>query len=525
MKTNEKLKAIIAYLSSGLIGREEHARMLLLAALAGENIILFGPPGTAKSELARRLRHCFTDDLKYFECLLTKFSMPEEVFGPISLKSLENDRYERIYHGHLPGANIAFIDETFKANSAILNSMLTIMNEREFDTGSKRVPVELLTVVGASNEMPAEAELAALYDRFVVRMKVMPLSSEKDLHDFLLSDFSRTTLAEEAKLTVAEVMGLRMQAANITVTTDVIQALAKFKTWCDQNDTKLSDRRLRKIRDLIKMAAVTSQRKETILPDLIVLQHCGWSDYNSKQDEQIRNWLEAILEKQEVNLTAIKGRLEAEKAAAEEKAKAPKRNPDGKVLYLNRITNKETPEKRHHEDKRYIYLHAKNGGDDNEGLGYTIEEIRAKLHKDYCERNMGTAYVRIPNKGEMYLETAIDTLYLNNPKAKNVLEHELVLIDAVYSDSQVEYFKIGPQSIAEEAQGHANVIKKRKAHLASLLGQSPWISDKFINAYAGGLDYNLTQCEEVIKEAQQVLQKYACFVRSSDPSKQTDRKV
>ena len=525
MKTNEKLKAIIAYLSSGLIGREEHARMLLLAALAGENIILFGPPGTAKSELARRLRHCFTDDLKYFECLLTKFSMPEEVFGPISLKSLENDRYERIYHGHLPGANIAFIDETFKANSAILNSMLTIMNEREFDTGSKRVAVELLTVVGASNEMPAEAELAALYDRFVVRMKVMPLSSEKDLHDFLLSDFSRTTLAEEAKLTVAEVMGLRMQAANIAVTTDVIQALAKFKTWCDQNDTKLSDRRLRKIRDLIKMAAVTSHRQETILPDLLVLQHCGWADFNSKQDEQIRDWLGAILEKQEVNLTAIKGRLEAEKAAAEEKAKAPKRNADGKVLYLNKITNQETTDKRH-VDTRYRYLHAKDGQpDDKQGVGYSIDDIRVKLIQDYSDQRYGTAYVRIPSEGDLLIEKAVDGLYVKAPKAKYILEHELVLIDAVYSDRQVEHFKIGPQSIAEEAQGHANIIKERKAQLANLLGQSPWISDKFINAYAGGLDYNLTQCEEVIKEAQQVLQKYACFVRSNDPSKQTDRKV
>ena len=202
MKINEKLKAIIAYLSSGLIGREEQARMLLLTALAGENIIFFGPPGTAKSELARRLPHCFTSELKYFECLLTKFSMPEEVFGPISLKSLEQDRYERIYQGHLPGANIAFIDETFKANSAILNSLLTIMNEREFDTGTSRVPVELLTVVGASNEMPAEAELAALYDRFVVRMKVLPLATEQDLQALLLSDFTKNTLPDEPKLTL-----------------------------------------------------------------------------------------------------------------------------------------------------------------------------------------------------------------------------------------------------------------------------------------------------------------------------------
>jgi len=523
MKTNEKLKAIIAYLCSGLIGREEHARMLLLAALAGENIILFGPPGTAKSELARRLRHCFTDDLKYFECLLTKFSMPEEVFGPISLKSLENDRYERIYHGHLPGANIAFIDETFKANSAILNSMLTIMNEREFDTGSKRVPVDLLTVVGASNEMPAEAELAALYDRFVVRMKVMPLSSEKDLHDFLLSDFSRTTLAEEAKLTVAEVMGLRKLAANITVTTDVIQALAKFKTWCDQNDTKLSDRRLRKIRDLIKMAAATSHRKETILPDLLVLQHCGWADYNSKQDEQIRDWLSATIEKQEVSLTAIKARLTVEQEVAEEKSMVHKKNSDGKLLYLDPTSGQETPQSKPAEPM-YIYAHGKSGKDDNKGAGYSKEKIIQMLMHDH---RAGYGNVEVPgyNNYAKDVREVFDDLYAKKRSLIVNTEFKPAMTDAIYTDAQIAKFVLGPRNIVTETRALIVDVVEKRGRIQGVLGQSPWIPDAFIGAYSSGLEYNHKECLEVIAGAEVVLQRYDGFLRSKDPAKLSDPKA
>ena len=524
MKINEKLKAIIAYLSSGLIGREEQARMLLLTALAGENIIFFGPPGTAKSELARRLPHCFTSELKYFECLLTKFSMPEEVFGPISLKSLEQDRYERIYQGHLPGANIAFIDETFKANSAILNSLLTIMNEREFDTGTKRVPVELLTVVGASNEMPAEAELAALYDRFVVRMKVLPLATEQDLHAFLLSDFAKSTLPDEAKLTIAEVVGLRKQAASTVVTTEVVQALAKFKTWCDQNDTRLSDRRLRKIRDLIKMAAATSQRTETILPDLLLLQHCGWADYNSKQDEQIRDWLNSSIEKQEVSLAAIKARLAIEQEIAEEKSQVQKRGSSGKLLYIDSTNGLETA-KNKPEETMYIYAHAEAGKDDNKGQGYPKEKIIEMLLRDH-RADYGRVAIRgYNNDYAQDVRTAFEALYAKKRALIVNIDFKPALADAVYTDEQIAKFASGSKNIVTETRGLIADIHEKQRRINGVLGQSPWIPDAFIEAYVSGLSYNHKECLEVITGAEAVLKRYDGFLRSKDPTKLSDPKA
>ena len=144
----------------------------LAAVLASEHVLLIGPPGTAKSALVRCLAQVFGGS--YFERLLTKFSTPEELFGPLSLKALEDDRYERLTEGYLPTAGVAFLDEVFKANSAILNALLTLLNEREFDNGAGRTHTPLISVVAASNEVPVDESLHAFYDRFLLRVPVQP---------------------------------------------------------------------------------------------------------------------------------------------------------------------------------------------------------------------------------------------------------------------------------------------------------------------------------------------------------------
>ena len=164
----DKVKRATASLEYGLVERETEVRLLLLAACCGEHLLLLGPPGTAKSELGRRLS-ALCDGGLFFERLLTRFSVPEELFGPLSMRGLENDQYVRQIDGYLPTANVAFVDEILKANSAILNSLLTILNERLFDNGSERINVPLLCLVGASNELPESEELDALYDRFLLR--------------------------------------------------------------------------------------------------------------------------------------------------------------------------------------------------------------------------------------------------------------------------------------------------------------------------------------------------------------------
>src|SRR6516162_3336585 len=164
-----RLAQLARALESRFLGKEEVIRLLLIATIAGEHAVLIGPPGTAKSALIRmfaRLLHA-----RYFEYLLTRFTEPNEIFGPVDIAAFREGRYQRRIEGMLPEAEIVFLDEVFKSNSAILNALLTLLNERRYTLGGQVLKCPILSCFGASNEVPTDETLTAIFDRFLLRIR------------------------------------------------------------------------------------------------------------------------------------------------------------------------------------------------------------------------------------------------------------------------------------------------------------------------------------------------------------------
>ena len=266
----------IAQLRADLVARfPERSAVIdgcLAAVLAGEHVLLLGPPGTAKSALARGISQAFSGT--YFERLLTKFSTPDEVFGPVSLKGLEHDKFERVIAGKLPEAEFAFVDECFKANSAILNSLLTLINERLFHNDGQPIKCPLVTMFGASNELPDGKELEALFDRFLVRHDVGYLLQPANLRTVLLAPEPVPTV----KLTMNDLRRAQADVTKVKITDDTVDALIAIRDACRAEGIIASDRRWKKSLKIVQASAHMAGEKATSPEDLALLTDSLWRE-------------------------------------------------------------------------------------------------------------------------------------------------------------------------------------------------------------------------------------------------------
>jgi MoxR-like ATPase len=271
----DKIQTLSIELNENFKEREDEIAGSLLALLSGEHVLFIGPPGTAKSLLAREMCKC-VDGGNFFYYLLTRFTTPDEIFGPLSLSLLQEDVFSRKIVGYLPMANVSFLDEIFKANSSILNSLLTILNERRFHNGSEVLEVPLLAVFGASNELPEENEsLEALYDRFLFRYYVGYVQDETNFVDIILGHAE--DFVPSVRFSMSEIAALQKKAQAIPVDEDVLDAIVALRKEFRAMSITVSDRRWKKLVRLLRIAAAGLDRKsvdKTLLP---LLQHVTWS--------------------------------------------------------------------------------------------------------------------------------------------------------------------------------------------------------------------------------------------------------
>lgn len=277
MKTtiSEKIKKIISELDASFVERQKAVRLTLLAMLSGEHVVLLGPPGTAKSLLARTICDVIQDS-QYFDYLLTRFTTPDEIFGPLSIKKLEQDIYERQTDSYLPASHIAFLDEIFKANSSILNSLLTLINERMFHNGSQLMKVPLISIFGASNETPEDETLGALYDRFLVRVLVNFVEEDESFSSIVFGKAGSIPI--KTKLSIKELKELSLFAKKVKVSKEIQEMIIVLKRNLSEIGIILSDRRWKQLVGFLKTLAAASNRNSVYETDLLILQEMLWNE-------------------------------------------------------------------------------------------------------------------------------------------------------------------------------------------------------------------------------------------------------
>lgn len=244
---------------------------MLSALLAKEPLLMVGPPGTAKSAICEAL--CSAIDGKYFSWMMNKFTVTEELFGPLSLKALEDDRYTRVITGKLPDADIAYLDEVFKGSSAILNTMLTIMNERVFFDDAKRTKVPLQTAFASSNEIPDAEELSAFYDRFVLRFFVSPVKSQASV-EALFTGFGQVSVPS---ISMKELAKAQEESQKLPIPKDTLELLVKLRRETESQGFIVSDRKWVQSVRVLRGFAYLNGHKTVEADDLSIYQHMIWS--------------------------------------------------------------------------------------------------------------------------------------------------------------------------------------------------------------------------------------------------------
>lgn len=278
-------------IKSRLIGKDEIVEVLGISLVAGENTFLLGPPGTGKSALVHELAARLGG--RSFDYLLTRFTEPSELFGPFDLRKLREGDLVTNTEGMLPEADFVFLDELLNANSAVLNSLLAALNERVFRRGREKTKLPMLIAIGASNRLPEDEALQALFDRFLLRVHCGNVETDR-LGEVLDAGRARERNTESASsLSVAAIRTL--QTAILDVDLSLARpALIEIIKQLRQAGMSISDRRAVRLQRVIAASAVVSGRTLALASDLWPLRMI-WDA--PAQIEMLQSHVQNVIEK------------------------------------------------------------------------------------------------------------------------------------------------------------------------------------------------------------------------------------
>ncbi len=287
VRMGTQFQEIARILNTHFLDKQEIIRLLIISAIAGEHMVLVGPPGTAKSALIRMFARLV--NAQYFEYLLTRFTEPNEIFGPVDIRAFREGRYTRRTDRMLPQAEIVFLDEIFKSNSAILNSLLTVINERRYSNGPDIMEVPLISLFAASNEAPNDDNLSAMFDRFLLRVLSKNLDSYH-FHELLnrgvAHEIRKMSGSDKDMKPVISAFDLKRLQSNFGSYMNFPEDfMAKYKGLIFQirsEGVTVSDRRAVKILKLFAAAAIFEGRKQVNDSDFFILRHM-WNNLDQAE--------------------------------------------------------------------------------------------------------------------------------------------------------------------------------------------------------------------------------------------------
>ncbi|MEO1714787.1 MAG: AAA family ATPase, partial [Bacteroidota bacterium] len=271
MNATQQLNEVLNFIKAAFVGKDEIVDLLGISLIARENTFLLGPPGTAKSAIVRMLSTCIQDG-KNFEYLLTRFTEPNEIFGPFDIRKLKDGELRTNTDGMLPEASMVFLDEIFNANSAILNSLLTALNEKLFRRGKETLQLPALMFVGASNQLPEDESLNALLDRFLVRVRCGYVNPDR-LSEVLSAGRKLERKPTNPPQIKPDAIKTLQQDSKLVDLTPILTPYVDLIHSMRNAGINVSDRRAVKIQKLIAASALICERKTAERSDLWVLKY------------------------------------------------------------------------------------------------------------------------------------------------------------------------------------------------------------------------------------------------------------